>query len=753
MLDLLNLPVFGFPLWLWVIVVGGAIIVVTIIIARKMEFEGVNLTATPPFVTFRFKRKQTLRVSENPKGLAAPINLTITGGDAQIAQGDGARQIQTHGAPYIEHAKTVNLAPPERAPRGSAAPPTRTKHYVHRGKIETDVRAALAQRDTVAVVGVAGMGGIGKSELAKQLWRELADAQRVIYLEVRDRSLAILHGELARALGITFPPTATDESRGEILRAVFHDQPHIVIFDDVYRVSIPALKFLIPPSPSAALITSRQRELGGGVRVFELDVMDETQSFELLREAHNLGDVIAREEDAARELCRLCGYLPLALDIAASRLRKQLHFSATPVAAFNRALENRLKELQRGAQPTRDDSITANIAISYDALDDADRRRLRALAVFAPSGFAPRAAGAVWGETEADACGNIERLQDESLVMNAETLGRFRLHDLVRDFAWLKLNEVGASETTNRAHCEFLIALFEKHSMDDLSNAPEVGEELDNLRAAVKWAREKRDGEMLARLATTPRNWLYNIFRAWDDWLGWLNDALRVGKDYDPRLKANVLKAIGDVQQFRDERDAALESYAHALALFRSVGDRLGEANVLQAIGDVQQFRKDNDAALESYAHALALFRSVGARLGEANVLQAIGDVQQFRDERDAALESYAHALALFRSVGARLGEANVYLSLGGILRVEKKFDQARENFRSALASYQTIGDLYSQARALYRLGDCDADEAKWRDAVVAYRQAAQIWNDLGMTNLVDEILRPRIENAEKNIA
>ena len=59
----------------------------------------------------------------------------------------------------------------------------------------------------------------------------------------------------------------------------------------------------------------------------------------------------------------------------------------------------------------------------------------------------------------------------------------------------------------------------------------------------------------------------------------------------------------------------------------------LGEANALKAIGDVQQFRKETNAALASYQHALDLFKSVGERLGEANALKAIGDVQQFRKE------------------------------------------------------------------------------------------------------------------------
>jgi tetratricopeptide (TPR) repeat protein len=669
----------------------------------------------------------------------------------QIAQGKGARNIQTGGAPYIERAENVIVSPPplERAPTGSTPPPARTAHYVRRGKIEDDVRAALAAQTSVAVVGVAGMGGIGKTELANFLAREFEKTHRVIWLGVFNNSVSYLQGELARALGFEFDPRADDASRYATLRAVLRDNPHIIFFDDVYREAIPHLQFLLPPSPPcAALITSRQRELGG-VRVFQLDVMDQAQALELLREAHNLGDVIAREPDAAQTLCELCGYLPLALDLAASRLRKQLHFSTTPIAAFNQALANRLKELQRSADSDAHlQSITANLDLSYDILDDADKRRLRALAVFAPSGFAPRAAAALWNETEADACAHIERLQDESLVMNVkEKIGRFRLHDLVRDYAAQKLNASDEGDAANRAHAEFLIALFGANYVPDLRSLPELLPEQDNLVLAGKWAQEKNESRLLALLVTRPQNWWRVNFReAWNDWTEMLTTALRVAKDYEPALQANVLQAIGDIQQFRKENDAALKSYADALALFRSVGDRLGEANVLKAIGDIQQFRDERDAALKSYADALALFRSVGARLGEANVLQAIGDIQQFRDERDAALKSYADALALFRSVGARLGEANVLTSRGKMLLVGGDLQIGIQELQDALNLNESIGNLPGQANIYFFLGQVLESNNQIDKAIEMVSIAVSLGEKIDPNHPVSQYLRGYLE-------
>jgi tetratricopeptide (TPR) repeat protein len=677
---------FDIPLWLWLIGIV-AIIFIAIVIARKMEFEGVNITATPPFFQFRFKRKsareQTRQDSEIPMGLSTFGGIHQSGGTMN-AQRDIVGGNVTN----------INLPPPPRAPEGSAAPPARTQHYVQRGKIQNDVRAALEANSTVAVVGVAGMGGIGKTELANYLYRELRTTHRVIWIGVYNRPVGDLQGELGRVLGITFLPNADETSRYETLLAAFRENPCIVVFDDVSKAAIPHLKFLLPPSPPcAALITSRQRELGGGVRVFELDVMTLDQSLELLREAHSLGEVMEREPNAAKKLCELCGYLPLALDLAASRLRKQLHFSDTPIAAFNPLLANRLEELQRHQDPDPHlISIKANIDLSYFALEDADKRRLRALAVFAPSGFMPRAAAALWSESEADACKHIERLQDESLVMNAKEKGRFKLHDLIRDYATHKLDECGESDVLNRAHAEFLIALFVKHSQDDLSNAPAVGNELENLTTAANWACMKREGELLARLSTAPRNWLYNIFRAWDDWLTWLNESLRIG-NLPTILQANVRKAIGDVQQFRKQSDAALQSYEAALTLFKEIGDKLGEANVRKAIGDVQQFRKQSDAALKSYEAALTLFKEIGDKLGEANVLAAQCRLLVQAGELAQAEKNLAQVIAIRREIGDLYSEGADYGNFAiALLNVGEKAT-AQSYALKAKQVFQKIGE------------------------------------------------------------
>ena len=629
---------------------------------------------------------------------------------------------------------------------GSSLPPPRAAKFVDRGPIMDDLRRALHDRTAAALVGVGGMGGVGKTELARFLADEIENAQPgiVVWITVSDRPVSDVHAALARALGLTLPPNLDAEGRAELLRAALQQSPRVIILDDVRAEFAPDLRLCLPPSPPcAALITSRRRELpglpAGAVRA--LDVMTKLQALELLRGVPGLAEPVNREEAAAEALCALCGYHPLALDLAARRLLKRLRDSGTPLAAFNANLKDRLAQLKTGEGEGPQESLTSNFELSYLDLSEADQTRFRRLAAFAPSGFAPRAAATLWDEVETDARAALDRLEDASLLLPAEVSGRYRLHDLLHDYAADKLHAEGGSEAeaAHRPLAEFLIALFEAHYTTDPNAAPEVTPELDNLRAAAAWAQTVGDGNLLARLATQPRNWLYNVFRAWEDWEAWLTGALRLGID-DRGLRANVLKAMGDVQQFRDDRDAALQSYQQALGLYRAVGDRLGEANVLQALGDVQQFRQETDAALRSYQQALALYRAVGAKLGEANVLYEIGNVQQFRDDRDAALQSYQQALALFRAVGSRVGEANVLAALsllslqaGDLRAAEKLLEEAIALRRATGARYSEGADYFNFALALLNLG-------KRAEAKAYALKAKAVFDRLGEPHLVRQV-------------
>ncbi len=628
--------------------------------------------------------------------------------------GDGNTNIQ---------ADTVYVQPPtpkepETHDTIGFIPPAGVVRYIPRGDIEHDVRDFLKNGGVGAIVGLHAPGGLGKTELAKHAAEELkSEFEQVLWVDVGEHDAPQVVRDMLIACAVQTRPGAGYEEQRNELRAYLRQHRYLVVLDDVRKNALEKLDDLLPPKPCTTLLTSRVRQIGGVNKTFGLDPMTPAQARELLVAV--LGeDVVKAEEQAAADLAERCAFNPLAVEIAARRIR-QMQGVKKPIARYFEKAQAHFALLKMpGDQRWNMNYI---FDLSYNDLSPGDQERFRALAAFHPTGFAPQAAAFLWESDETETQNTLSRFINLSLVKwvpaETEKIERYRLHDLLDEYSQGKLPR--AEEKTARDKLAlWIVALFSTYFTADRTTAPQVFIERANLLRSCEWARGQKNGELLARLVTQSRNWFYvNFSEDWHFWIAWLEASLQLG--------------------FDDSSEA---------------GKQL-RANVLQAIGDVQQFRKEMDAALKSYEQALQLFRQVGDKLGEANVLQAIGDVQQFRKEMDAALKSYEQALQLFRQVGAKLGEANVYLSLGDVKKNDHEYESAMVDFQNALETYQAIGDQYSQGRALYRLGDCVFNQKKYQDALKYYESAAQLWNTIRVTDLVESILAPRIQAAKEGLS
>lgn len=300
----------------------------------------------------------------------------------------------------------------------------RSPVYIPRGAVEDELRAALRRTGANALVGAGGAGGVGKTELAKQLARELREQGKpVLWLETAGRSLEQVHAEMARALGVSLPPGADKVARKAALDSALQASPHTVFVDDVRQGFLADLPYCLPPSPPcAALVTSRIRDLPGlppGV-VRDLPVMSYDQARALLLSYEGVEQMLDAEPGTEAEIIEKCGRHPLALSLAAARLINRPRFSQTPAADLLRALEHRLDELKRSGED-KDANLRANFELSYAELSDEEKCCFRALAVFAPSGFGLAGVAAVWGLDEPAAQDVLERLWNRSLMLRAET--------------------------------------------------------------------------------------------------------------------------------------------------------------------------------------------------------------------------------------------------------------------------------------------------------------------------------------------
>ncbi len=154
--------------------------------------------------------------------------------------------------------------------------------------------------------------------------------------------------------------------------------------------------------------------------------------------------------------------------------------------------------------------------------------------------------------------------------------------------------------------------------------------------------------------------------------------------------------------------------------------------------------------ALQRYDQALALFRAVGDRLGEANVLKAQGDVRCTGQDYTAAQEQYQAALALYRQIGARQGEANTYLGLGRLALAQGQPAEARRLTQTALLHHAANGDRYGVALDSETLAQACAADNDWPAAAEAWRQAATNYRAIDQSERAASALTNLAKTLEK---
>ncbi|HXC43294.1 MAG TPA: tetratricopeptide repeat protein [Candidatus Dormibacteraeota bacterium] len=622
------------------------------------------------------------------------------------AQGPEAKQPEPH-----DPAKVVA---PSLTPLHQLPPPP--ADFTGRTAELAELRAAI-EKGGVHISGLQGQGGVGKTALALKLAAELApnypDAQ--IYLDLKGVSEKPLTAAEAMSHVLrTFDREAKLPEKEEDLRALYlsalHNKRALLLMDNAKDAA--QAKPLIPPLGCALLVTSRQHFALPGLQAKNLETLPPPDAKDLLLR------IAPRIDGEAETIAKLCGYLPQALRLAASAIAVRVNLEPQDYA---RQLADEKKRLELLAGD--DESVTASITLSYNLLDAATQKRWRMLAVFRDTFDVP-AAAAVW-EIEGDAAEDtLGRLFLLSMLEWNDSTKRYRLHDLMRDFARKRLTPA-ESDAASRRHARHYLRV-----LDSARNVYKAGGESimpglalfdlewGNIQAGQTWsalnAATHDEAAMICSDYPDVGAFLLLLRQHPRAQIRWRDAALAAARQLGDRAaEGRHLGMLGYSFDDLGEYHRAIEYYETFLTITREIGNRREEGIGLGLLGVAYKNLGERRRAIEYHEKHLAIARETADRGGEGNALGNLGNVHADLGELRRAIEYYEQTLAIAREIGDRQVEGNALACLGGAHNDLGESHRAIEYHEQSLAIACDIGDrrvegnaMWNMSLTLYKLGD-----------------------------------------------
>ncbi|MGH2345516.1 MAG: ATP-binding protein, partial [Chloroflexota bacterium] len=428
-------------------------------------------------------------------------------------------------------------------------------------------------------------------------------------------------------------------------------------------------------------------------------------------------EFVLTSENAATvaKICRRLDGLPLALELSASRIKV-----LSPRALLAR-LERRLHVLTGGARdlPGRHQTMRATIAWSYELLEESGQALFRRLAVFV-SGCTLDAAEAVcYGPDvrEGAALEELESLLDRSLLRAVEQAGgepRFQMLETIREYGLECLTASGEAEVIQRSHAKHFLALAEA-AEPELWGAEQatwlacLEADVDNLRAALRWAVEVGDLELGLRLGGA-------LWRFWrvhgrsHEGLAVLGELLahrrssRCMEVSDP-IRAKALSGAGTLAAHVGDFIQATTLLEESMALYRVLDDRPGLAGALVGWGAAIYWQGAHERATVVLEEGIALYRDLGDRQRLPEALHYLGMIMLAQGNLDQATALIEESMAVCKEQEDRAGLQLALSYLAVVARVQGNLDRAMTLEEEGLALAREMGDIVGIAQQLNNLG------------------------------------------------
>jgi predicted ATPase/DNA-binding SARP family transcriptional activator len=680
--------------------------------------------------------------------------------------------------------------------------PVRLVPLVGRQRELSDVIEALAQH---RLLTLTGPGGTGKTRLALAAAEAVRGAgeQPVAWVELAPiDDPAVVPLAVASELGVREIP---GQEVTDVIAEHVADRPMLLVLDNCEHLAAAAAELadrLLRACPALTILATSREALGvdgerqlavpplalpqgtvtpvaatlaefDAIRFFEQRAQLALPSFRLVDD----------NAAAVHQVCRRLDGLPLAIELAAARLR------ILSTGQLAERLDDVFTVLVGGARtaPRRHQTLRATLDWSHDLLAEDERAVFRRLAVFA-GGFTLAAAEqvaagvatagvATAGVATADNPGPaatpadilaggvldlLTRLADKSLLRVDRSGGEMRYHLLatVRDYARERLTAAGEYDQARRAHLRFYAEFVEQieprigggESLGEVDLERELNRievETPNLRAALEFARSA--GDMAGALRITGPLERYAYLRGqYSEVRRWMDSAVTIGPDAPAMLLAKALLGSGRLAHLQCDYATAVRRLEASLSLYQELDDAHGIARALQALGSVAREQGRYDRSIELHAEGLAIAEAIGDDWAVATAHNFLGFASWLRGDFERAAAECTMARDGFRALGDVEGIVWALLSLGAVARYQGQDERAAGLLEQSLVRSEGIGFREGVAWALEQQGllaagrgDPEA-EGLLRRSLDLHRELRDQWrtgsvlDDLAMLALAD---------------
>jgi len=650
--------------------------------------------------------------------------------------------------------------------------PGSVRHFVGRQLELAALNFVLQQRTplgdlTTPTVILSGSPGVGKTALlthwARQSLSHFPDG--VLYADMQGFASAssprnpssVVDGFL-RSLKVADVGVPIDlEDKVALYRSMVSNRQMLVFLDNVD--SSDRVRPLLAGSDRCLTLIASRSMLSGlvardGAYRMTLDMLPPQEANELFRAIVG-AERVDEEPEAAAEMVRLCAYLPLAIRIAAERV------SAQPYARLSDVVGDLSQEAGRlDLMSTEDDEATAVRAVfswSYRPLDPPVARMFRLLGLCPMVDISTEAAAALAGTGLSQTRQLLFKLTSLHLLTEHQR-GRYRLHDLLRVYAYERAQDEEKSDELENAVGRLLDWYLDSAQAANLKVAPGAvavtpsrnsqvsfesfsdaltwfETERENLRLLIRHAEQLGRYHHAAYLPLEMGSY-FNIRKYWTDWL-YCNQigisAARQSKNNiaEAWLLTNRGTALRNLRQWTE----AIECHELALRLFDELGNPAGIGFARQNLANAQADEKRFDLAMPNFELALASFGSMpsgpDAHRGEGVTLNSMGVAYNNMAEYDNALTTAERAMVRWTELGSDHGIAFSRYNMGNSYLGMHRYDEALASFEAALRIRRDIQDRHGEARTLLSLGITQNLRGDPSSARTSWEAALEIFTDL----------------------